>query len=54
MSGFDKWLREQARERFPVETWRTEVARGATLLGYEDWLDEKLEAEDEPGRANEL
>jgi hypothetical protein len=33
---------------FPIEDWRYEVANGDTLLGYEEWVAHKREADAEP------
>lgn len=34
-------------DRYPVSDWKYEVANGDTSLGYETWLDHKIEAERE-------
>lgn len=33
--------------RFPLEDWRYEVANGDTYLGYTEWLEHKIEANDD-------
>lgn len=35
----------RGKESHPVEDWRREVANGDTLLGYQDWVIHKVEAE---------
>jgi hypothetical protein len=34
-----------AKEAYPVTDWQFEVANGDTTLGYEDWIDHKIEAD---------
>ncbi len=44
----EDWIVEvgpKLEERFPMSDWRYEVANGDTRLGYEDWLEHKVEAE---------
>lgn len=33
-------------EKYPISDWQYEVANGYTLLGYEEWLQNKLEADE--------
>lgn len=39
-----------ASERYPVRDWQYEVANGDTRLGYDEWLNVKIDQE-EPGGA---
>jgi len=40
-------------ERTLIDEWRWEVANGDTLLGFEEWLAHKREAEDTEPRGPE-
>lgn len=44
--------RPKGRALFPLEDWQYEVANGDTCLGYEDWLQHQVEA-DEHDRLDE-
>lgn len=36
---------DEARARFPVEDWTYEIANGDTRLGYDVWLEHKVESQ---------
>lgn len=37
----------QHTDKYPMSDWRYEVANEGTVLGYQEWLDNKIEQEDE-------
>ena len=34
---------DEQRAAYPVEEWQHEVARGGTLMGYDDWVQYRVE-----------
>ncbi len=38
---------EAPSEMFPVSDWQYEVANGDTKLGYDEWLEHRIESEEE-------